>query len=733
MDDRYPLVLLDWAEDGVVPQGYAVIDSEVDFLTIATSGQPFLVRGRRLCEWAQRFCKSRELPCSNTVSPVQMLLELCPKLRPEQASELVKRLREAGYEPEPDWDIRHVLHRLFHDGRWFEEPSVEHAAWYLSWLIEKKLDECVVPLVAAQAALWELSAPPSVKPIYRATNFESAIALMDEWLRLGPKKELLEALPPFPLPLPFTAKERVARKTRELLVENDEGALGAIQRPEVCKEAKDIIAKELASYYEHYPSRLSRQKLAVLAPFLDPPTLARLETIVPPPPPEPLDPKSPVAEVLRWAAKSYMPFRRWAVKFGRPEDGQEGEGFAQQFISWLLGFYPRALQGNEDVSRFLVFARTRELRDLSSVTLFVVLDGLGWMDAETLHRRLIDTDPGLRVLDPEPVISPLPTVTLLAKPAILYGVAPRFAHEGQRNLEPVGALLPEGNIPLERLKAAKAGDVFIWRVNEPDKTYHERYDSKTIERDVQAELAHLADKMLEALNAIPQGLPKRLVITSDHGRLFGPSDRKLDVPPGMESHGRAAWGPCQLHFSGTGFYVAEDQGLYYLHPERFGLPFPVAVPRTTDTFLSAGGKRGAEGFTHGGLYPEEVVVPWLVYVKEAPPPNVECKALVTGVAGREGQLILEIANRESNPLLAGSLELQLEGELWRSLKVGLEVKPLSKGEVPLILAKLPSKAQWLGATAVLRVEFQGVTWTIDVHIVDHTRELYIKRGLEELK
>lgn len=65
-------VLLDRQGDLPAPSGYHVIDSEVEFLRHATDDTSLLIRGERLCAWAEAFYRLRERPFHHQESWVHL-------------------------------------------------------------------------------------------------------------------------------------------------------------------------------------------------------------------------------------------------------------------------------------------------------------------------------------------------------------------------------------------------------------------------------------------------------------------------------------------------------------------------------------------------------------------------------------------------------------------------------------------------------------------------------------
>lgn len=731
MTVREPHILLDAHGDAIVPEGYRVIDSEVAFLQHALCPERLFIRGKRLCEWAERFYRGRGIPVRPVASPSRTLQHICPSLSEEQAQSLAQRLIEKGDVPQQGWSVLEVLSRLYPESGWYEPPSVTHAAWWLLWLQRTTTDEAVQVLLRQQSQTWAERSEPMLQPIYRAFDAIAARALMEEWLCLAPRKWLDANLPPFPASLPNGWSQRVRELATEWYVQDEHMPIDYLNKPTASHEAKQIVAEAGVTYYQHHPSRLSREKAEKIYPYLTGESRSQVERLLPPPEPIPLDKHQHVEAILRWATEQYLPYRRWATRYGDDAQREKSEQFARAFIEWLLDFYPRALQGGDDLQQWFVFRRARQLPNAARLTLLVVLDGLGWHDAMELHGYIQKDSQNLVALQPQAALSALPTITPFAKPAIVRGERPRFALDEQRPAADIGEVLPEGNIPTERLRQAKVGECLIWRVNEPDKTYHEHYDAATLEHDIDMELKNLAQKIVCALDEVPPGIPKQVVVTSDHGRLFGSSQRKHQPPAGMQAKGRTAWGSCDLRFDERGYLIDEQNSLVYLHAERYGLTHHVAVPLDTDMFVAEGGRGGEEQYAHGGIYPEEVIVPWLVYVQDVQAPRLRCRVIVRGQVGKEGTLRLELANLEEYALSVRVLELRMDGQEWHTLPVERELRALSNDVTELLLPKLPAKPQWKHVRALLQGEARQIPFEVEVEITDESREMYRRTNLLE--
>jgi len=280
----------------------------------------------------------------------------------------------------------------------------------------------------------------------------------------------------------------------------------------------------------------------------------------------------------------------------------------------------------------------------------VVLDGLGYADMKHLwdEIRRFDSSKRLTVSRTDVAFAPLPTITECAKPALLKGVKPSLAG-GQPDL---GRVLTKDEEVQQALTEAAAGDLIIWKDPEPDSTYHNSSRKEVALKNARGILTGFAQRLTELVLRVPAGKPLQIVVTTDHGRLMAESPRLHALPEGAISRQRAALGDFGLRES------LEIRGdVAYLHRSTYGLPKDCAVLLSGDAFVTQDGKRGVDAYPHGGIFPEEVLIPWWVIERDCRADDPGVQLLGKGVAGRSGRFRLRIQNPNPIPLEAESLNV----------------------------------------------------------------------------
>ena len=402
---------------------------------------------------------------------------------------------------------------------------------------------------------------------------------------------------------------------------------------------------------------------------------------------------------------------------------------ARQFAIWYLERYPKALAG-APLHKWISFSKVNELRcGENCLILLVVLDGLHVTDARFLLQSIRVHTQRLSLVADDLAFAPLPTITQFAKEALFRGVPPVKVPD----VEPIGEILPEDKSPANRLANVQSKGVYLWRVLEPDRTYHQKNKSENLRQDVEGRLEAEALKIKEIVETIPDHIIMQIIITTDHGRMLGQAKRTIPVPDGMQGHSRAAWGKSTKKYSEAG-YVIEDP-LVYLFAESFGLPEDVVIPLDESAFRGNDNRTGSEIYPHGGMFPEEIVVPWIILARDYVRPEVEITISGRGRARRSGALQIHVLNQSDIDLTLKDVVVSFRTGLEKKLELELAVGAYSEKTHSIELDPWPSPSdvKYINTVARLRQPNQLVfDYPVQVNI--QSEDMYIKpdNPLEDL-
>lgn len=629
-------ILLDYEGDLPSPPGMRVIETEADFLRFVLTDEDKLIRGRRLCQWAQGFYNLREIQFKIVESPVSALQAVFPGLTKEQALDLARRLGKDTLSP-AEVTVTSVLNACYPDDvtLWQGSPSKEHAARFLVWQLEHSPSEAeqVVLKQFIDAKRLE-AASEKFALLYQTCSSQDARKLLWRWL--GAEEEPLSELGEFPIELPDKLLNELEEAWKDQVVKSEGLFFSNLADVPLPVGIRRKIASLVANYYQKNSEKLSQVRLFELQPYLDASKYDELQKHLPPSEPSPLPEEE--SAVLKWFEEEYLPYRRWQVKYGKEPDRSIAIHHAQTFARWLLDRYYHWLLDGEN----LIFQKSGRLSKNSknALTLCIILDGLPAWDAEEFLSKIGAGITRLTLMQKSYCFTALPTVTEFAKNALLRGVAPSLVPDATE----LSDILPDNRSPVSALKDAQPGRLFFWRVEQPDKAYHSERGER-LEGKVRAQLGSILDELANVVQVVPDEIPLRIVITSDHGRLMAPhSPRKIQAPAGTEIHGRAAWGSFAWEFPECGYDVREEAGIVYLYYQTYGLPINNNLCLVWGDESFRNNKGGSESYPHGGLFPEEVIVPWYVFERDAEvkPPSVSITG--SGEAKASGTLEIIVQN-----------------------------------------------------------------------------------------
>lgn len=674
-------ILLDPESNAIVPDGYLLVGTESAFLENATSTRPMVIRGRHLCSWAEAFFSGRHISFMDACSPIRDLVGNFVGLTTEQAEYICNAignsLDEIGKFSAPV-----ILNACFPMPLWDSAPSLKHGAEWLLWLVENESNNAFHPILKAMADDWKQDSP-SLSEIYQAQDSSSARVLLGNWLgeTITP---FIEKYGEFPLPIPNKWIGVLTESWRKEIAKTDGSFLDGFLKSPTPWYFKQLVALATLDYFEKYPDGLTAERYNQIARFVSGNDRSRLKVLRQVP--IPLDVPNEPELVLTWFAKEYLPYREWQFATKAERSYPRVLELGQQFAKWYLDFYPKALTSKKHLS----FFKSKSLKDQDTtyVDLLIILDGLQAIDAKFLLDALLSTNKSQRLVMTENCycFAPLPTVTDFAKGALVHGVQPTLMKE----LELLGEDVSERQTPLLKLQSARPGDLFIWRIQDPDRIYHTKNRSPMLKTEVEGELSTIAQKISDIVEKLIPSIPLKIIITTDHGRFIGVSKRIVDIPQGMQAHGRAAWGETTIQFDKTGYKIEGD--LVFLSKDRFGLLSDDAAVILTDSAFRHE-IYDQEISTHGGLFPEEVVIPWMVFERNIEKPNIEFVLSGAGRATLPGKIFVSAINPSTIDLAITRVEINFGGDMIFSLELMKDMPGMKKTEFEIDIPIWPSSEQ----------------------------------------
>lgn len=382
---------------------------------------------------------------------------------------------------------------------------------------------------------------------------------------------------------------------------------------------------------------------------------------------------------LDWAIKEYLPYRFWLENTSKLND-RVGE-IAGKFGDWLFANYGKLLYNSKSMAWKAVLELRERLKAHSGPVLVVILDNFNLKYYSILQQQM--KQQAFYEQDLQYCFSMLPTFTEVSKKCIITGSYKPF--EGsysdtvrsawEPRLDKKVSYLP--NIMELRQVTQRAADIYFLNYIPIDMVLHQP-DSQTgisHRQTIQLYLSTLAQDIRAFAHRLGSDRDLMVIFTSDHGSTRIPS-QTLNVlnNPFYKKHAT------DEHHR---FLVISDQDAEKLSKEtkydcyvfkraEYHLPENYLVARRLYRFLST----NDSVYIHGGLTPEEAIVPLAIYQPFITTPRPLKVCLIKPnkiIAGTRLDLVLEITNHNGYPIEQATLEIT---------SANLDIQPSMVDEIP---------------------------------------------------
>ena len=643
-----------------------------------------------------------------------------------------------------------LLEHFYGDGYAFLKFPLSHLAALLNGYEPlRRQDAAARPLAVRtfrdKIQQWEKFAPQdAVKTLIRRLRDDPAGLRRDlchyKVLRGYPvtlgQKVLTDAWDTFRKARVDTADLDLSAKDREMVAEQVvyylTSQIGAIKTPDDLAALLDQMSGSLDKEYSFVEARL-REHLDWLSPELlqkveaafrplqgrVSSSLAQLRRLIRPPYPTAPDPAWDAAHWLNWASSSYMPYYAWLEAAAQRDDTVTG--YATQFADWYYEHFNALKNSEPDKFAFSGLYRNRSLMaDGDAVTLVLLIDNFNYVHFQELCRLFNQHDFTLQAS--QPLLSLIPTATEVAKASLIASTGdqadlPSDTYAGLVKKEWAGFLggKSAAYLPfigdLQRLTASgqREHDVYFLNYLPIDQALHE--DARTTGRShadavreclrtltetvaAFARQFHLEDRLVvftlsdhgatriarETVNVLDQDYFKKLALEKHH-RFVALSDDAFSKLP------QVAGAQCYLidrhKFKTNQNYLAARSYYRFLD--------------TTDTF-----------YVHGGLTPEEVVVPFARFEIAPLRPSAPTVRLLKSEyrIAKRSPVEIEIGNPNPYALEAVSLRL-VDQDSEEVILASLAANAAETIGLPTLFRKIPGEGNSRTVTLRVRFECQG--------------------------
>ena len=621
---------------------YIVINTEVEFLQYFTlENDGYWIKGERLCEWAKEYLRvwnkssfiieEKQDPRSKLEAILQPF-SIPDNWDNQYILEIVTQLDNYNSQNSIEFLLADVTN-LSQDFWLTNELSIQHLAQWLSITIPEKYE------IFADFWLYHLinKTQADLVNYYKIENKEQ---LLKSWLGLNNDFDIINRLGQYPLTIPDFYLEEIKNFWRQKIYQTEAKILDQLILHQ--QAGKEIIASVAYSILLDNPSWITEEIITKISIYLRNQQTLELQEKLPPQQPLPLSTDATPQEALQWATEFYLPFRKWETTINiTPKQEQISEQLADSFVNWIVKYYPELKLDNVEKSwlNYNVTAQVEKLAKNNPI-LWVVIDGLGWLDHQELIFKLTQENILSIKQDIKPKFSILPTKTEYAKWSLFTQLLP--SHNSWKNNAGDGfSLINNGCRYTDKNKAKLIEDlqekkyqIYCWDTTKLDQLYHHETDWKTLyELEREKILDGISKDILHFLAQYPEPENLQIIIASDHGQIIGEVNKINNYPNNLEAQGRMAIG------------ITEDHRFVVLSAQRFGLPHDISIVRNQDSLGSFNYTKNQKIIgTHGGLFPEEVVVGFSILSKNISrlPVLIICKG--EGKAKEKGELEIIIDN-----------------------------------------------------------------------------------------
>lgn len=387
-----------------------------------------------------------------------------------------------------------------------------------------------------------------------------------------------------------------------LLQEEFDFILSVIEQniSEVNKELIDTVKVKFETY------------LSSNTKFLD-----KLNNIIPPSfPSEPREDYT-ITQWLEWAINQYLPYRFWLE-----ENDQYDfilDKYSSQYGDWIFKNYHQLLS-NEPNMLHKTLINLNEALTQDEVSIIVIVDNYNFKYVPLVKEYF--NHYGFSTSLEKPIISLIPTETSVSKSAF-FNAEPyssknksydKRCSEWETYFDKKVKYLSDIS-KLDEIKEKKE-NIYILNYVSIDKILHESQSNSAlpISYRIQEELKAMIDKVVEFSKSIGYESEMKIYFTSDHGstKIFSKQHNLIDSKYYKEKADDAAHRYIAL--KDKEFKIYKDsigQLCYAMDRQQYGTKENFLIARNYYRFINTDGSF----YVHGGITPEENIVPLLKFEK----------------------------------------------------------------------------------------------------------------------
>lgn len=352
--------------------------------------------------------------------------------------------------------------------------------------------------------------------------------------------------------------------------------------------------------------------------------IEKLKELIVPMKPKPLQDDTTFEIVKDWLLNEYLPYQSWLVKNNYYDEDflKIGDSFSE----WLYNKWEDiSFNSNALVCNWL-YNNSRSLQNNGKVNIILIIDNLCYSYSEYIQTLFADKE--ISVVSKEPYYAMVPSETEISKKCLLSGKS----SYNQIDQNSYTEILNKGWIPyfekpenfiyvpnideFEKLDIQNGKSYFI-NYLAIDIVLHQEQAKLGLSHDKQIKtlLAELIERVVDKLASKNLLENSTIHVISDHGSALFHKNTKNDIDI------KAFKKKTSIKISDRYIFLTDEEyaslpdnlkiDCFFLDKNRYGLPYHCLCARRGNTFK----EYASDSFLHGGLLPEEIIVPNMKFEK----------------------------------------------------------------------------------------------------------------------
>lgn len=326
---------------------------------------------------------------------------------------------------------------------------------------------------------------------------------------------------------------------------------------------------------------------------------------------------------MTWAIESYFPYRFWMELTGKTDSNVDE--FAAMYGDWIFDNYD-SLVNTYPLMMYKVLPLLKEDFEANEHSLMIMLDNFNYKFVPELTDYLCDA--GFTKLNEKPVLSMIPSETAISKRAFFTGEAYNNNQQGYDKLvqnwaDQIGISMKY--IPnvgaLRDLSDFSERVIFINYLRIDEMLHENQSDSaQTIESRIRQELKALVDTLIVTLKKLGREKNTDIYFIADHGSTKISSEQVNAIDPKYYKDKAKEADYRFISVDDEDFETTKNaigSLCYALDKNRYGTQYNYFIAKRYNRFI----RNEMKGYVHGGITPEESIVPLMHFSFDA----TQCK------------------------------------------------------------------------------------------------------------